>query len=62
VKRRLSFNWWQYLAVALLPLFVINLVFGQAEPLLPVLAMPFFIAGVASMFLSLRYSMATSTR
>lgn len=55
VKRRLSFNWWQYLALALLPLFVINLVFGSAEPLLPVLAMPFFIAGVASMFLSLRY-------
>ncbi len=55
VKRRLSFNWWQYLALALLPLFVINLVFGQADPLLPVLAMPLFIAGVASMFLSLRY-------
>nr|WP_222935703.1 MULTISPECIES: MFS transporter [Pseudomonas] len=51
----MSFSWWQYLALALLPLFVINLVFGQAEPLLPVLAMPFFIAGVASMFLSLRY-------
>ncbi len=48
VKRRLSFNWWQYLALALLPLFVINLVFGRAEALLPVLAMPFFIAGVAS--------------
>ena len=55
VKRRLSFNWWQYLALALVPLFVINLVFGKAEPLLPVLAMPFFIAGVASMFVSLRY-------
>ena len=55
VTRRLSVNWWQYLALALLPLFVINLVFGQAESLLPVLAMPFFIAGVASMFLSLRY-------
>ena len=55
VKRRLSVNWWQYLALALLPLFVVNLVFGQAESLLPVLAMPFFIAGVASMFLSLRY-------
>ena len=55
VKRRLSFNWWQYLALALLPLFVLNLVFGQSESLLPVLAMPFFIAGVASMFLSLRY-------
>ena len=55
VKRRLSFSWWQYLALAVLPLFVINLVFGQGEPLLPVLAMPFFIAGVASMFASLRY-------
>ena len=55
VKRRLSFAWWQYLALALLPLFVINLVFGRAESLLPVLALPFFIAGVASMFLSLRY-------
>ena len=55
VKRRLSFSWWQYLALALLPLFVINLVFGRAEALLPVLAMPFFIAGVASMFLSLRF-------
>ncbi|KAE9649261.1 nuclear fragile X mental retardation-interacting protein 1 [Pseudomonas fluorescens] len=54
VKRRLSFNWWQYLALALLPLFVLNLVFGQVA-LLPVLAMPLFIAGVASMFLSLRY-------
>ncbi|RMT85962.1 hypothetical protein ALP39_01302 [Pseudomonas marginalis pv. marginalis] len=54
VKRRLSFNWWQYLALALLPLFVLNLVFGQVA-LVPVLAMPLFIAGVASMFLSLRY-------
>nr|WP_232965858.1 MFS transporter [Pseudomonas palleroniana] len=51
----MSFNWWQYLALALLPLFVINLLFSQAEPMLSVLAMPFFIAGVASMFLSLRY-------
>nr|WP_178117123.1 MULTISPECIES: nuclear FMR1 interacting 1 family protein [Pseudomonas] len=50
----MSFNWWQYLALALLPLFVLNLVFGQVA-LLPVLAMPLFIAGVASMFLSLRY-------
>lgn len=55
VRRRLAVNWWQYLAMALLPLFVINLVFGKTEPLLPVLAMPFFIAGVASMFVSLRY-------
>ncbi len=50
VRRRLSVSWWQYLALALLPLFVINAVFGQGEAILPVLAMPLFIAGVASMF------------
>lgn len=55
VRRRLSVNWWQYLALALLPLLVINGVFGQSEAFLPVLAMPFFIAGVASMFVSLRF-------
>ena len=55
VKRRLTVSWWQYLALALLPLFVINAVFGQGEAILPVLAMPLFIAGVASMFVSLRY-------
>lgn len=55
VRRRLSVNWWQYLALALLPLFVINAVFGQSEAILPVLAMPLFIAGVASMFVSLKF-------
>ncbi|MBK5537396.1 MFS transporter [Pseudomonas sp. TH05] len=55
VRRRLAVSWWQYLALALLPLFVINAVFGQSEAILPVLAMPFFIAGVASMFVSLRF-------
>lgn len=55
VRRRLSISWWKYLALALLPLFVINAVFGQGEALLPVLAMPLFIAGVASMFVSLRF-------
>nr|WP_279653442.1 MFS transporter [Pseudomonas morbosilactucae] len=51
----MAVSWWQYLALALLPLFVINALFGQGEALLPVLAMPFFIAGVASMFVSLRF-------
>nr|WP_222933682.1 MULTISPECIES: MFS transporter [Pseudomonas] len=51
----MTVSWWQYLALALLPLFVINLVFGQGEALMPVLAMPFFIAGTASMFVSLRF-------
>ena len=55
VRRRLSVAWWKYLALALLPLFVINLVFGQGEAILPVLAMPLFIAGMASMFVSLRF-------
>ncbi|MEN2397284.1 MFS transporter [Pseudomonas halotolerans] len=55
VRRRLSVSWWQYLALALLPLFVINAVFGQGEAILPVLAMPLFIAGMASMFVSLRF-------
>ena len=55
VRRRLAVSWWQYLALALLPLFVINAVFGQGEAILPVLAMPLFIAGMASMFVSLRF-------
>ncbi len=55
VRRRLAVNWWQYLALALLPLFVINGVFSQADPVLPLLAMPFFIAGMASMFVSLKF-------
>jgi hypothetical protein len=55
VRRRLAVSWWKYLALALVPLFVINLVFGQGEAILPVLAMPLFIAGVASMFVSLRF-------
>ncbi|MFP0195341.1 MULTISPECIES: MFS transporter [Pseudomonas] len=55
VRRRLSIAWWKYLALALVPLFVINGVFGQGEAILPVLAMPLFIAGMASMFVSLKF-------
>nr|WP_178124870.1 MULTISPECIES: MFS transporter [unclassified Pseudomonas] len=51
----MTVSWWQYLALALLPLFVINAVFGKGEAIMPVLAMPFFIAGTASMFVSLRF-------
>nr|WP_269803045.1 MFS transporter [Pseudomonas uvaldensis] len=51
----MSISWWKYLALALLPLFVINAVFGQGEAILPMLAMPLFIAGMASMFVSLRF-------
>jgi len=53
VKRRLALAWWQYLAVGLLPLPVMAWAFGDGEALIPVLAMPLFIAGAASMFLSL---------
>ena len=53
VKRRLALAWWQYLAVGLLPLPVMAWAFGGGDALIPVLAMPLFIAGAASMFLSL---------
>lgn len=55
VRRRLSFGWWWQLVLTLLPLFIANALFGKSEPFMPVLAMPFFIAGVASMFVSLRF-------
>lgn len=53
VKRRLALAWWQYLAVGLMPLPIMAWAFGGGEPLIPVLAMPLFIAGAATMFLSL---------
>ena len=53
-RRRLSFSWWQQLVLTLLPLVLINVFFGASEPLLPELAMPLFIAGLLSMFVTLR--------
>ncbi|WP_434518136.1 MFS transporter [Pseudomonas sp. NFX1] len=53
VKRRLALAWWQYLAIGLVPLPVMAWAFGGGDPLIPVLAMPLFIAGAATMFLSL---------
>ena len=52
VRRRLALEWWRQLAVTLLPLFVLNLLFG-AEQKTGLLTMPLFIAGLASMFVSL---------
>jgi len=52
VRRRLALEWWRQLAVALVPLFVLNLLFG-AEQKTGLLTMPLFIAGLASMFVSL---------
>lgn len=53
VKRRLALAWWQYLAVGLVPLPVMAWAFGGDDALASVLAMPLFIAGAATMFLSL---------
>ncbi|MBA1203090.1 MFS transporter [Pseudomonas capeferrum] len=53
VKRRLSLAWWQYLAVGLVPLPVMAWAFGGRQSLIPVLAIPLFIGGVSTMFLSL---------
>ncbi|WNF47499.1 MFS transporter [Pseudomonas sp. SG20056] len=52
VRRRLALEWWRQLAVTLVPLFVLNLLFG-AEQKTGLLTMPLFIAGLASMFVSL---------
>lgn len=51
VKRRLALAWWRQLSVAVAPVLVFNLLFGDGER--SVLAMPLFVAGMASMFISL---------
>ncbi|MDG1582182.1 MFS transporter [Pseudomonas sp. GOM6] len=53
VRRRLALEWWRWLGFALAPLFFLNLLFGDSQALGSVLEMPLFIAGVASMFVSL---------
>lgn len=53
VRRRLALEWWRWLGFALAPVFFLNLLFGDSQALGSVLEMPFFIAGVASMFVSL---------
>ena len=55
IRRRFSLAWWWQLLLTLLPLLLACVLFGKSEPLLPALKMPFFIAGVASMFVSLRF-------
>lgn len=54
VWRRLSIAWWWQLVLALAPLFVVYGFSGYFEPLFPVLAMPLFVAGLLSMFVSLK--------
>ncbi len=55
IRRRLSFSWWQQLVLTMLPLLLAEIFFGESTPLLPFLKMPLFIAGVASMFVTLRF-------
>lgn len=55
VRRRLALAWWWQLFLTLAPLLVVNGFFGTSEALVPILAMPMFIAGVASMFVSLKF-------
>ena len=52
VRRRLALAWWRQLALTLAPLFLFNLLFGATFEH-GVLSMPLFIAGAASMFVSL---------
>ncbi|MFJ3484534.1 MFS transporter [Pseudomonas sp. NPDC090202] len=55
VRRRLALAWWQQLMLTLAPLLVVCVFFGGDEAASPsVFAMPLFIAGVASMFVSLK--------
>ncbi|MDG9926730.1 MULTISPECIES: MFS transporter [unclassified Pseudomonas] len=53
VRRRLALEWWRWLGFALGPLFLLNLLFGGSQALGSVMEMPLFIAGMASMFVSL---------
>jgi len=52
VRRRLALAWWWQVLVTLAPLFVFNGLFAE-QVAHSVLAMPLFIAGLASMFVSL---------
>jgi len=55
MRRRLMWAWWQQLLVSLMPMVLVNKQFGHIQALYPQLAMPLFIVGVASMFISLRF-------
>jgi hypothetical protein len=57
----LALIWWRQLAFTLAPVFVVDLLFGAGQTV-SVLAMPLFVGGLASMFVSLplfsRYKLA----
>ena len=54
VRQRLAMAWWRQLGLTLAPLLVVCLFFGSNEPMMTVLALPLFVAGVGSMFVSLK--------
>ena len=51
-RRRLSLAWWLFLLLALAPLLIFSLLFG-ADRQPGMLAMPMFLAALASLFVSL---------
>lgn len=53
-RRRFALAWWWQLVLTLAPLFVFSNTFDSSNAILPVLAMPFFVAGLISMFVSLK--------
>lgn len=53
VRRRLAIEWWRQLGLSVAPVFLLGVVFRGTEPMMSVLEMPLFIAGMASMFISL---------
>jgi hypothetical protein len=53
-RRRLALAWWWQLLLIVAPVVVISRWFDPLEAFAPMLAMPAFIVGVSSMFVSLR--------
>lgn len=53
-RRRFALAWWWQLVLTLAPLFVISGAFDSKNAVFPVLAMPFFVVGLLSMFVSLK--------
>lgn len=54
MRRRMALAWWWQLALTLAPLLVTSALFGSDETMSLVLAMPLFIVGLLSMFVSLK--------
>ncbi len=53
-RRRFALAWWWQLVLTLAPLFVVSNAFDSNNAVFPVLAMPCFVAGLFSMFVSLK--------